>query len=101
MKKIAYLGLDVHARNCVLGNMDDSGTFCGNREFTTSENNIINALNSIKTKVKYLASVICYLSSGRWFPHSQFRIPNSDVCLFFFPFNPHSPFRIPHSDLCQ
>ena len=55
MKKIAYLGLDVHARNCVLGNMDDSGTFRGNREFTTSENNIINALNSIKTKVKYLA----------------------------------------------
>jgi transposase len=55
MKKIAYLGLDVHARNCVLGNMDDSGTFRGNREFTTSENNIINALNFIKAKEKHLA----------------------------------------------
>jgi hypothetical protein len=84
MKKIAYLGLDVHARNCVLGNMDDSGTFCGNREFTTSENNIINALNSIKTKVKYLASVICYLSSGLWFPHSAFRIPHSKPAIRLF-----------------
>jgi len=55
MKKIAYLGLDVHARNSVLGNMDDNGTFLGNRSFTTSEANIINALNAINAKVKYLA----------------------------------------------
>ena len=55
MKKIAYLGMDVHARNCVLGNMDDSGTFLGNLDFRTSENNIINALDSIKAKEKYLA----------------------------------------------
>ena len=55
MKKITYLGLDVHARNCVLGNMDDSGTFRGNRKFTTSEANMIKALKSISTKEKYLA----------------------------------------------
>jgi len=55
MKKIAYLGLDVHARNCVLGNMDDSGTFRGNLEFLTSEKNIVNALNCINAKEKYLA----------------------------------------------
>ena len=55
MKKIAYLGLDVHARTCTLGQMDDSGTFRGNRDFKTSEKNIINVLNSIKTKEKYLA----------------------------------------------
>ena len=50
MKKIAYLGLDVHARNCVFGNMDDSGTFRGNLQFLTSEKNIVNALNCIKPK---------------------------------------------------
>ena len=55
MKQIAYLGLGVHARNCVLGNMDGSGTFRGNLEFLTSEKNIVNALNCINAKEKYLA----------------------------------------------
>jgi hypothetical protein len=27
MKKIAYLGIDVHAGNCVLGHMDFNGTY--------------------------------------------------------------------------
>ena len=55
MKKLAYLGMDVHARNCVLGHMDSKGNFIGNITFPTNEQNIIEALKSIKAKEKYLA----------------------------------------------
>jgi transposase len=54
MKKIAYLAMDVHANNCVLGEMDFNGTFRGNQSFPTSENNIIQSLKSVKAKEKYL-----------------------------------------------
>ena len=55
MRNIAYLGMDVHVRNCILGNMDEAGSFLGNRDFATSENGIINALKSVKAKTKHLA----------------------------------------------
>ena len=54
MRKIAYLAMDVHANNCVLGEMDFKGNFRGNQSFSTSEQNIINALKNIKAKEKYL-----------------------------------------------
>ncbi len=54
MRKIAYLAMDVHARNCVLGDMDGNGEFHGNRSFKTCEINIIKALKTIKAKRKYL-----------------------------------------------
>ena len=54
MRKIAYLAMDVHARNCVLGDMDGNGKFRGNRSFITCENNIIKDLKAIKAKKKYL-----------------------------------------------
>jgi transposase len=54
MKKIAYLAMDVHANNCVLGEMDFNGTFRGNQVFPTSEKNIIEALKVINAKEKYL-----------------------------------------------
>jgi transposase len=54
MKKIAYLAIDVHANNSVLGHMDYKGNFIGNREFPTSENNIIKALQAIEAKEKIL-----------------------------------------------
>ena len=54
MRKIAYLSMDVHARNCVLGDMDANGKFRGNRCFVTCENNIIDALKAVKAKRKYL-----------------------------------------------
>jgi len=54
MKKIAYLAMDLHANNCTLGQMDDDGSFRGNIEFSTSENNIIDGLKSIKAKEKLL-----------------------------------------------
>ena len=54
MRKIAYLAIDVHARNCVLGDMDGNGKFRGNRSFITCETNIIKALKAVKAKRKYL-----------------------------------------------
>ena len=54
MEKIAYLAMDVHARSCTLGNMDDNGHFRGNLNFFTSEKNIIHALKSVKAKNKFL-----------------------------------------------
>lgn len=54
MKKISYLGMDVHAKNCVLGEMDSDGNFIGNQVFPTSEQNIIEAIKNIKAKEKYL-----------------------------------------------
>lgn len=54
MKKLAYLAMDVHARSCTLGHMDEDGTFRGNIRFSTSAKNIINALKSVKAKNKYL-----------------------------------------------
>ena len=54
MKNIAYLAMDLHARNFTLGEMDDEGRFKGNREFPTNENNIIHCLKSVNAKHKYL-----------------------------------------------
>lgn len=54
MRKVAYLAMDLHANNCTVGQMDDDGSFVGNIEFPTSENNIIDGLKSIKAKEKYL-----------------------------------------------
>jgi transposase len=54
MRKIAYLALDVHVRNCVLGDMDNHGKFRGTKRFVTTEQNIIHALKSVSAKNKFL-----------------------------------------------
>ena len=54
MRKIAYLAMDVHARNIVMGDMNGAGNFLGNRSFSTCEDNIIGALKTVKAKKKLL-----------------------------------------------
>ncbi len=54
MRKIAYLGLDVHTNGCVLGDMDQDGGFRGNQCFGTSEKGLIGAIQGVKAKEKYL-----------------------------------------------
>lgn len=54
MRTIAYLGMDLHARNFTLGEMDGKGQFRGDLQFATNEKNIINAVKSVKAKQKYL-----------------------------------------------
>ena len=58
--------MDVHARNCVLGDMDGNGKFRGNHPFITSEVNIIKVLKSIKAKKKFLV-----MEAGRANPFNQ------------------------------
>ena len=53
--KIAYLALDVHARHSELGIMDEKGMFKGNRNFRTSEHNIVQVLQLVSASEKYLA----------------------------------------------
>ena len=54
MRKIAYLAIDLHTRTFTIGEMDGKGLFIGNREFPTSEKNIILALESVNAKHKLL-----------------------------------------------
>jgi hypothetical protein len=54
MGNIAYLAMDIHARSSTLGKMDSNGDFKGNKTFPTTETNIINALQAVKEKKKYL-----------------------------------------------
>ena len=54
MRKIAYLAMDLHAKSCTLGQMDEDGFFRGSVQFPTSESNIIHMLKSVKAKQKYL-----------------------------------------------
>jgi transposase len=54
MRKIAYLAMDVHTRNIVMGDMNGNGKFLGNRSFATCENNITDALKALKAQRKYL-----------------------------------------------
>lgn len=55
MRKIAYLAMDLHARNSTLGDMDEAGHFRGNRSFPTTEKNIIHGIESVSARLKYLA----------------------------------------------
>jgi transposase len=54
MRKIAYLAVDVHANQSVLGDMDDNGRFRGTQSFATSEKNIIGAIEAVRARDKYL-----------------------------------------------
>ncbi|MCP4552581.1 MAG: IS110 family transposase [Bacteroidetes bacterium] len=54
-ENIAYLSMDLHVNQITLGRMNFDGKFLGNRSFTTSEVNIIKALEAVKEKRKLLA----------------------------------------------
>lgn len=54
-RSIAYIGLDAHARNCVMAVMDNEGEILAIQRFKTSEENIIAALSQVKAKIKQFA----------------------------------------------
>lgn len=54
MRNIAYLAMDVHARSCTLGDMDENGNLIRTLQFPTCENRIVQVLKSVKAKQKYL-----------------------------------------------
>lgn len=60
----AWIGLDAHARSCLLGWMDEQGQRRQCWRFATQERAIIEHLKLIPAKAKYLAVEECGL--GRW-----------------------------------
>ena len=55
MHKVLYLGLDAHARLCVLALMDASGRVIGTEAFSTSEAALVQAVSNAPARIKYLA----------------------------------------------
>lgn len=52
--RIVYIGIDVHARNCVVGSMDARGRFEGSHQIATCEKKLIDAIERIDGKTKHL-----------------------------------------------
>ena len=54
MKKVAYMGFDVHAGNSMLGVMDEEGHYQGHQACKTTEAELIRLVQSVEAKEKYL-----------------------------------------------
>jgi transposase len=61
---VAWLGLDAHARSCVLGQLDDQGNRVAHWALRTTESDLIRQVQAIPAAVKRLAVEECGL--GRW-----------------------------------
>lgn len=61
---VAWLGLDAHAKFCLLAWMDDQGNRCQHWRFPTTEPQLIQHLQLVPATVKHLALEECGL--GRW-----------------------------------
>ena len=55
MRKVAYLGLDAHSRQCLLGGMNAKGTFLFSQRFRTSESDLISKVVAVRVRRKVLA----------------------------------------------
>lgn len=76
---IAWLGLDAHAKFCVLAWMDDQGQRRGHWRFPTTEPQLVKHLQLIPAKVKHLALEECGL--GRWLAQvAQPHVTEATVC---------------------
>ena len=64
MKKVVYLGLDVHSKCSVLGRMDGEGKYEGDVRFPTSESELIRHVVAIEADEKHLILEECSLA--RW-----------------------------------
>ncbi|HUJ71513.1 MAG TPA: transposase [Verrucomicrobiae bacterium] len=55
MTTVAYMAIDAHARNCVLGVMDESGRYRDDWRFATTESELIRHVAAVKASTKCLA----------------------------------------------
>ena len=55
MKNMIYLSLDVHARHCVLGQMDSRGRYLGDERFATGASQIIQHVVKVEARRKLLS----------------------------------------------
>jgi len=104
MKKVAYLAMDLHAKNFTLGQMDDQGHFKGSVEFPTSENNIIIALKSVKTKRKDLTieqGPLTYWAAQVARPYVDQVIPCDPRANALIYKNPYKKDKVDTKNLCR
>jgi len=62
MKKLVYMGLDVHARNSVIGIMDEQGEYLGDKSCRTTEAELIRLVQSVEASEKRLVVEECALA---------------------------------------
>ena len=55
MTSVAYMAIDAHARNCVLGVMDETGRYLDDWRFATTESELIRHVAAVKAPSKRLA----------------------------------------------
>ena len=104
MRKIAYLAMDLHARNCTLGDMDEAGDFRGNRSFPTTEKNIIQGIKSVNARLKYLAieeGPLTYWAAQVAHPYVRELIACDSRQNALIYKNPHKKDKIDTRDLCR
>ncbi len=104
MRKIAYLAMDVHVSNSVLGEMEYEGYFRGNQSFSTSEKNIINALKAVKAKEKYLTieeGTLTYWAAQVAAPYVTEVIPCDPIENALIYKSPHKRDKVDTKKLCR
>lgn len=104
MDKIAYLAMDLHARNLTLGQMNERGSFIRNIDLPTSEKNIISAVNSVKAKRKYLTieqGPLTYWAAQVAAPHVDKVIPCDPRANALIYKNPYKKDKVDTKNLCR
>jgi len=104
MDKIAYLAMDLHARNFTLGQMDEHGFFRGTVDLPTSEKNIMVALSSVKAKRKVLTieqGPLTYWAAQVAAPYVDQVIPCDPRANALIYKNPYKKDKVDTKNLCQ
>jgi transposase len=104
MRKVAYLAMDLHTKNFTLGKMDEHGSFKGAVDLPTSENNIMNALNSVKAKRKYLTieqGRLTYWAAQIASPYVDHVIPCDPRANALIYKNPYKKDKVDTKNLCR
>jgi transposase len=104
MEEIAYLAMDLHARSFTLAQIDEQGTFKGDIDLPTSENNIIIALKSLKAKRKYLTieqGPLTYWAAQVASPYVDQVIPCDPRANALIYKNPYKKDKVDTKNLCR
>lgn len=104
MEEISYLAMDLHARSFTLGQIDEKGVFKGDIDLPTSENNIITALKSLKTKRKYLTieqGPLTYWAAQVASPYVDQVIPCDPRANALIYKNPYKRDKVDTKNLCR
>ena len=104
MQKIAYLAMDLHAKNFTLGKMDEHGSFKGCVELPTSEANIIIALKAVKANSKRLTieqGPLTYWAAQTAAPYVDHIFPCDPRANALIYKNPYKKDKVDTKNLCR